>query len=371
MRSWLKYLICTCILIFNTIDPGINAQILDDTAAISLIKSGVDKIYDLQFDKADEIYNKLKEQYSNHPVVFLYHGLMVYWQNYPLLPSSLSRDIFEEDLRKCIHLSEKRQYSEDHEAEALLANLCARGLLLLFYADNDLSMNVIPLATGTYKYIMRSFDFNSVYSDLCYFTGLYNYYREAYPRYRPVYKAVTGLFPPGDMETGLNELNISSKNAIVLRAESHSILSWIYTFYESNYSTALKYTGALCESYPSNLYFKSLHIKNLLLLQEYDEAEKYLVLSPRESENRYYCAQVNVLSGILQEKKYRNNTLARQLYEKGLNELTESGNFGNEYSAYASFGLSRISEASGDKAGSRKHRRKGMDLAVFKKVNFD
>jgi len=348
-----------------------NAQILEDTVTLSLIKSGIDHIYNLKFDKAEEIYTEISGMYRNHPVAFLYHGIMIYWQNYPLVSTSPSRTIFEEDMRTCITLSEMKPYSEKYEAEAILANLCARGLLLVFYADNDLSKNVFPIAAGAYKYIMRSFEFNTVYADLYYFTGLYNYYRDAYPRIHPVYKPVAMLFPRGDMQKGLKELDICAHESIVLRAESHAILSWIYTGFENNYSAALSYSGDLHDKQPYNLYFKALHIKNLLLLQKYDEAERYLDISPEESGNTYYRAQVNVFNAIIQEKKYRNTGLAKDLYVKGISGLSASGDYGNEYSAYAYFGLSRISEASGDKAGRRLYHRKAMDLADFKDITFD
>jgi hypothetical protein len=78
-----------------------------------------------------------------------------------------------------------------------------------------------------------------------------------------------------------------------------------------------------------------------------------------------------VFNGILKEKKYNNITLARELYEKGLNELSPLGDYGNEFSAYACFGLSRICEASGDKAGKRMYRRKAMNMTTYKKINFD
>jgi hypothetical protein len=370
MGSNLKKSLCAFILIFSLCNAGINAQLLDDTAAVSLIKSGIDKIYNLQFDEAEEIYTEIKRLYKDHPVEYLYHGIMVYWQNYPLLPSSPSRNIFEDDMKKCIRLSEKKPYSKDHEAEALLGDLCSRGLLLLFYADNEMSINVIPVASSTYKYIMRSFEFNSVYADLYYFTGLYNYYRDAYPRFHPVYKAVAALFPPGNIQTGLNELNIATKNAIILRAESYSILAWIYTFYENNYPVSLTYTRALCEHYPANPYFRSLHIKNLILMQKYDEAETYLEVSGK-TENKYYSAEMHVYNALIQEKKYKNNEMARRLYEEGLNELAYYGEFGKEFSAYAWFGLSRINESSGNKAEAKKCHRKAMDLADFKNINFD
>ena len=112
---------------------------------------------------------------------------MTYWENFPLLNTCPAKDSFEEDLRQCIKIAEKNSYPE-HEAEYLLANLCARGFLLMYYSDNNLVMEVIPLATSTYKYMRRSFDFTSVCTDLYYFTGVYNYYRDAYPKAYPVYK---------------------------------------------------------------------------------------------------------------------------------------------------------------------------------------
>jgi hypothetical protein len=370
MKCRLRYFVGILILILNQ-DFCAISQILNDSIHVSMIKSGIDNIYNLKFNEADNIYNEISKSYYQHPVSYLFHGLTVYWKNYPLLPASPARKVFEEDMRKCIELCEKEPYSKQHEAEALLSNVSARGLLLVFYTDNHLSMEIIPLATSTYKYIMRSFEFNKVYADLYYFTGIYNYYREAYPKYHPVYKPFAALFPPGDLMKGLNELNLCATNSILLRAEANSILSWIYTYYENNYQAALNYSESLIDLYPHNLFFKALHIKNLLLLKKYDEAERLLELSPEESVNSYYCIQIKVFRAIVQEKKYRNITLAEDLYKEALNELSPYGNYGNEFSAYACFGLSRICEINGDKAGKRTYHRQAINLTNYKKINFD
>jgi hypothetical protein len=52
------------------------------------------------------------------------------------------------------------------------------------------------------------------------YQNLYDYYREAYPRIYPVYKSLALLFPRGDMEKGLKELNTSASGSVVLKAES-------------------------------------------------------------------------------------------------------------------------------------------------------
>jgi len=336
-----------------------------------MIKAGVDYMYNLELDKASEIFSKVEKIYPEHPANYLLKGIYAYWENYPILPSSRARESFENDLRKCIDLSSEEVYSRKNEAESLLANVCARGLLLLFYSDNDLSMKVIPLATTTFKYVMRSFDFVSVFTDFYYVTGIYNYYREAYPRLKPVYKPLASLFPPGDMARGLSELVRAAELSIFLKAESYSLLTYIYSGFENDFIKAMLYSRTLLEKYPRNPYFKALHIKNLLIVGEYDQAENLIKSAGKKSGNAFFDAQLLIFNGILQEKKYKNYSLSEQLYEDGINAITFAGDFGNEYCGYAYLGLSRISDYKGDKAGKKAYRKKGDDLIDFKKITFD
>ena len=70
--------------------------------------------------------------------------MVTYWENYPLITTSAARETFEDDMRKCIELCDKNK-NTSAEVETLLVNLCARGLLLLYYTDNNLSLDVFPL----------------------------------------------------------------------------------------------------------------------------------------------------------------------------------------------------------------------------------
>jgi hypothetical protein len=295
---------------------------------------------------------------------------MTYWENYPLLFTSSARVSYEEDMRSCIGLCEKNN-NPSNEAEYLLANLCARGMLLMFYADNDRNIEVFPLATSTYQYLRRSFGFTSVYSDFFYFTGLYNYYREAYPKAHPVYKPLAFLFPKGNRAKGLKELQTAAINSIVLKEESFSFLSEICISYENNYQQASYYSKSLHELYPANMQYLAVYIKNLLLMKRYDEAERLIRSSSTKVSNSYYQAQLSIFNGILQEKKYHDIKLAQQYYNKGVRDISIFGDYGNEFAAYAYFGLSRISEVNGDKHNKKIYRKQAMELVDFKKVNFD
>ena len=134
--------------------------------------------------------------------------MITYWKNYPLITTQLHGNHLKKICGKCIELCEKNK-DPSAEAEILLVNLCARGLLLLYYTDNDLSFEVFPIAASTYQCIRRSFDFTSLYSDFYFFTGVYNYYREAYPEAHPVYKTLAFLFPKGSKIKGLQDLQIA------------------------------------------------------------------------------------------------------------------------------------------------------------------
>jgi hypothetical protein len=346
------------------------AQLLHDTATLRLVKKDIDYIYNLQFREARELYSKITAVYPEHPVIYLLRGMITYWENYPLLNTSTEKSSFEDDLRQCIKASEKNT-NPVHEAEYLLANLCARGFMLMYYSDNNLVMEVIPLASSSYKYMRRSFDYTSACTDLYYFTGVYNYYIVAYPKAYPVYKPLTLMFPSGDMQAGLDQLNTASINSIALRAESAYILTYIYVNFENDYSLAYKYSRSLHEHYPENLRYMAVYLKNILLLKRYDEAEKLIDSLGTGRSNKYFQAQISIFKGILSEKKYLDNKAAQQYYNKGILDISLFGDYGNEYAAYGYFGLSRISGADGEKHTGQLYRKEALRLADFKKIDFD
>ena len=106
-------------------------------------------------------------------------------------------------------------------------------------------------------------------------------------------------------------------------------------------------------------------------MKKYDEAEKLIFGSSERDWNKYFQAQLMILNGILQEKKYHKNILAQQYYNQGISDISLFGKYGNEFAAYAYFGLSRISESNDEKHDNNIYRKQAMKLATFKKINFD
>jgi hypothetical protein len=348
----------------------VKAQLLKDTTTLNLVKENIDYFYNNQFNKAREVYSRIVSLYPNHPIVFLLRGLATYYEDYPMLHTDTSHISFEEDMRQCIKLSENHE-NPDYEAEFLLADLCARGMLLSFYANNDLILEVTPLTISSYKYLRHAFDYTSACADLFYFTGVYKYYREAYPKIHPIYKSLALLFPSGNMDAGLKELQKAALNSIVLRAESYSMLSWTYLGFENKLPESLYYSRSLYLRYPGNELFLIAYTRNLLLMKNYDDAEKLISSVADNKRSKFFEAHLTILKGIVQEKKYLNYKLAQQYYNKGINEISVFGKYGNEFAAYAYFGLSRLSTGNDEKHTRKTYRKEAIKLADFKRINFD
>lgn len=367
-KQTLIKIIPAIIILCLSLDPGpVSAQVLSDSSAVALLRNGINDIYNFRFGEAGKILETINTKYQGNPVTYIYKGMMLYWENYPLSPGNPKSRNFEAQLRAGLRVAESKEGWEN-DPEMLLLDLCGRALLLLYYTDNDMHNEVIPLAFSTYKYIRKAFDFDSSYQDFSYFTGIYNYYREAYPEHHPVYKAMAVFFPHGDKEKGLKELEYSSEKSVFLRAEAYIMLSWIDIYYEQKYGDALNYGKTLFTLYPDNLYFKGEYIKILILLKKYDEAER-LIRSSTGEDNGYYQGQLAVFNGLLEEKKYHDYTAAEEFYKKGTAVAQGYGAFGEEFADYGRAGLKRVKDLKEGKSPDR--RKKNKDDANLDILSFD
>lgn len=359
----LQLLIVLIFISFN----GLDAQILRDSSSLKLVKEAIANVYDMKFDDAVSISNKIIVKYPDHPVVLLLKGMIIYWQNYPITTTSQARASFEENLHTCIDKSE--DYKPEDEAEFILATLCARGLLLIYYSDNDLNSKIFSLAKNSYKYLRKAFEFTKIYPDFYFFTGQYNYYREVYPAMHPLYKPLFFLFPKGDRIKGLKQLQIAFAKSIFMQSEASYFLSSNYKYFENDYKQASFFSKTLYLHYPANNEYRSNCIEDLLLARKYDEAEK--LITSAKTKNPYQQATLTIFKGILDEKKYHKLNEAEQEYLEGIKNIAPYGDYGTQYAAYAYFGLSRISGLNDDVHNQRIYRKKALDLTDFRKLNFD
>lgn len=368
-RNLRQYIVFIILIVSQTANSG--GQVLQDAQAINNLRKGVNHIYNYEFDQAQAVALYLEKKYPNHSVSYLFKGMIIYWQYFPVIPGTWAAKQFEDNLQKGLELAEQKLKTNGSNAENVLSAIGNAGLLLLFYADNGQSGKVISMAPKTYQWVMNSFNYTHTYKDFYFVTGLYNYYREAYADAHPIYKPLMAFFPHGDKKLGLKQLKISADSAIFLKAESVNFLSGIYQSFELDPANAILYSRKLRNAFLQNPQFVACYIRDLLVIQKYGEAESLLNNMPYSSLNAYHQAQADVFRGIIQEKRYDNPKEAEPLYWSGISKVQAYGEFGEEFAAYAYFGLSRIYLKAGNTKASRQYRKQARDLSVYDHVNFD
>jgi len=359
-------------LIFMTPKFASPKDFWEDKNMLDSIKIGIHCTYNFEFDKAEIIFKKANVEYPNHPAVLMCEALILYWKYYPLQPNTETGNKFESLLLES--LSESKQILQERPNHQL-ANFIAmmpRMMLLGYYADNGLPIKAIPHLSIAYKSVRRGFGFYQKTPEFYFSTGLYNYYREAYPEANPFYKPIVYLFPEGNKETGLKDLYKCWQTSGFIGAEALYFVSYIYINFEANYSEGVKYGCELNGKYPNNPLFAELYIQLLLLNKQYNEAE--VVVNDIKSKmglSDYFKITLSVYDAIIIEHNKTNLNLAENTYQSVVESMRKFGNYSRRYSAYAYFGLSRINKTKGFVEVAQQYKSQAIKIAQYPHVNFD
>lgn len=362
-------LFVTLFSIMNSVNG--QKRIFDDPYMLLRIEEGVDFIYNFQFDESDSVLNELKNRYPDHPVTPLFNALQLYWKYFPVTPISDYHQLYTELITESIQRSEKMLESNEEETEAIFLNLMGRLLIMQYYADNRQSSEVIPFIRRGYKMAVKGFELTDEFSDFKFSTGIYNYYREAYPEAHPVYKPIAFFFPEGDLERGQKQLIENGEHGLFLKAESIFFLAYLSVYFEKDYRKGLRFSRRLNREYPHNPLYLAYRIHCKMLLEKHSTALPMIQqLRSIPHETDYFLDLGNFYLGIIEEKMFKHPDLAKKVYMKTIKEAKKYGGFGNNLQSYAYFGLSRIYQKE-DKSVSNKLRIKGEDLAAYDHITFD
>ncbi len=359
------------LFLIQSINLSAQESIFSDSLFILRLKTEVDSIYNFQFENTEKAYKELEEKYPDHAFTQLFYALVLYWKYFPIVPESEHHDHYINRIENAISLAENSLDKDKHNSEAIFFNLMSRMFIMQYYADNGLSSKVIPHLGRSYKMITSGFDLKEDITDFYFTTGIYNYYSEAYPKAHPIYKPVAYFFPKGNIELGLQQLEYNWKNGVFLDTESLFFLIYINLNFEANYPAALHYLEYLNDSYPNNPLYVSYRIKTLLMLKKYDLASDYIMkLKQMNTTNDFFLIVCEIYEAVIVEKKIHNHAKAIKLYVKAVQEIEKYGNYGNSYSSFAFYGLSRIYSEK-DKKKAKVYRKIANDLAVYPHINFD
>lgn len=338
-------------------------RIIEDTVVFKLLTKGVNLIYNYEFTQAEDLYDSIAERLPDHPVLPFYQGLIYYWGNIPVIPDGPGSEDFVKSMEEVITLSNQMLKENQDDIEALFYNLASRSLLILYYADNGLPAKVFIHLGRIYRGVMNAFQVQDQFHDFYFYTGLYNYYVEAYPEAHPIYYPFTLLCKRGDKELGLEMMEYSFYHAFFLKPETANFLSIIYLAFENNSSRAVFYMRELHERFPNNNFFLSRYAELLLMNEDYDLAKPLI-------DSLFFLDDFNVMKayvfkGVYEEFHKKDPEKAKDYYLKGVALSVPFGPRADYQVAYAYIGLSRYYRDKGDSENTRYYFKKAKESISY------
>jgi len=321
-------------------------RIVEDTVLYKLLAKGIHHIYNYEFAKAEDLYESIAERIPDHPVLPFYKALIDYWGNVPIIPGGPGSDEFVQHMEEVITISNLMLDENSEDIEALFYNLASRSFLILYYADNGLPAKVFIHLGSIYRSIIKGFEIQEKFNDFYFYTGLYNYYVEAYPEAHPIYYPFTILCKRGNKELGLVMLDYAFKNAFFMKPESANFLAIIYLAFENNPSRAVQYMKELHQTFPDNHFFLSRYAELLLMNKDYSLAKP--IVDTLFLLDDFNVMKAYVFNGIYEEFHNHNPEKAKYYYLKGVELSVPFGPRADYQVAYAYIGLSRYYRDKGD-----------------------
>ena len=360
----LKQLLITIIGLLCWIQAEAQVSYLDRPDLLEKVEHCLQHTYGFSFEEARSIQAELYSSTPDHPAPLFLEALIIYWENFPLAPSSEASSQFISLMDQCMNLSKELREDTLTYTEGVFFDLFGRAFQAMFWADNGKSGKVIPDLGNMYRYTKKGFNLKEEFAEFYFSTGLYNYYIEAYPEAHPAYKPLVAFMHKGDRELGLKQLNHAISNAVFLKVEAILFMSLVQLNYEKDLNSAAIYAERLVTNYPGNILYRG-HLINILLHQHrYDFVRKLLEESTDQEDP--YSEMIRTFAGaFLAEKVSGDVNLARSAYMETI-ELAETfGPFADIYGAMGYMGLSRLHEKEGLQGEAEDFKRKASRLTAY------
>jgi hypothetical protein len=351
------------LILINFLGLNSKAQFLEDLKAKKNASTGLEYLYNYDFENANSYIKLVKEDYPNHPVTHLISALFLEWKFFPIESHPTQNANYIKELNKCIDLASKLKANKNHFAEATFFLLASHGFIALNLHQKGDNLKAALEAKKAYGYFKEGQKLYGKNPEFYFTTGMYNFYREQYPESHPNTKALFVFFDKGNKKLGLQQIEKAANIAIFTKTTATQFLGHLNIKYQEDFLEALKFNASLSKKFPNNKLFKMAYIENLLFLKQYKTAE-IEIQSLSNSSEKYAQQAFLTFSAYLNQYYFKNEQNASTLYAKALQIQINSNNM-NLYKTLCYKGLGEVFIQNNDKTKGKLFLNKAKDYADY------
>lgn len=230
-------------------------SILDDYQFQEQARKGLDYLYNMDFAAADATFAEIAARYPDHPVSPFLQALVPWW-TIQLEPSDTSEDEeFFDSMERVLDLCEKRLDADPRDIDAMFFKAGAHAFRGRLHSDRKHWLKSARDGQQALKYLQKVVALDPQNDDLYFGLGTFHYMADVIPKKYRILRPFARLFPKGDREKGLQELDRAMTRGRFVPTEVAWTLVQLNYVFEKNFPKALLYAQWLRQRYPDNSLF--------------------------------------------------------------------------------------------------------------------
>lgn len=221
----------------------------------TLLRQGIDKIYNVEFAEAEKKFTEVIKLYPEHPAGYFMDAMIDWWR---VNLFQRKNDVDQQLLTKLKRVGERCDAlltADERNLTALFFKGAALGFEGRYYALRGDYFKAATSGKDGMDILQELQKLAPTNRDIMFGTGVYNYYASAIPEKYPLLKPVMMFLPRGDKELGILQLRAAAEMARYAAVESMVQLVSVYYSFEKQPSNALPYARELHKRYPNNPLF--------------------------------------------------------------------------------------------------------------------
>ncbi len=269
----------------------------------SNISSGLEALYNFNFNSSEKIFNGIIKNYPDHPAGYYYKSISSLW----FYLDSKNEEFLTNFISLTDTVIEKGETSlqKDSSDEFTLFILGSAYANRTFAFTRDESyFDAVVAARKFHFYYNELLAKDSLYYDAYTGKGLFNFAISQAPQTWSWAINLAGM--TGDKQAGLNYLEVASKKGKLSKIDAQFYLSQIYSEFLLKYSQAKRLLNELNYRYPKNLLFR-FALANL-------QVKTYDLMN---ASRNYKTVLISKDTNFIQLKNYAGMSLGDIHYSKG------------------------------------------------------
>lgn len=254
--------------------PHATTETIADEEFDARAKAGIDYIYNLEFERADQVFEELIRLRPRDPAGHFFRAMVSWWRIMLDLEDTRYDEQLLEGLDRVIELCDELLDQNENDVNALFFKGGAYGFQgrLRFNRDDwfaaaNAGRKALPIVQDASAADPNNFD---VFLG----TGIYNYYAEIIPERYPIAKPLLLFIPQGDKKKGIEQLHVAAEKGKYASIEAHYFLMQLYYLYEREYAKSSVIANNLHQRFPNNMLFHKYVGRCAIALNNYPAARE-------------------------------------------------------------------------------------------------